>query len=177
MVPDIKKILYVTDLSKNAAYAFRYAVRMLYAFDAQIHILSVLKKLDPVGEVPVITQMGPGAFQKLREENRRQVIERLEKRIDSFSKRELNEEQAKKLRERITIEVLEGDPSVEILKKADEVDVDMVVMGTHSKEIFTYTFLGRVAQRVLRNIRKPVLVVPLPKKKGELSFTDDDILA
>jgi nucleotide-binding universal stress UspA family protein len=177
MIPDIKKILYVTDLSKNAAYAFRYAVRMLYSFDARIQILSVLKKLDPVGAVPVITQMGESTFQNLREENRKQVDSRLQKRINAFCKKELNEKDAKKLMDRISIEVIEGDPSVEILRKAEESDIGLVVMGTHSKEIFTYTFLGGVTQRVLRHIRKPVLVVPLPKGEVELSFRSDDILS
>jgi len=33
MIPDIKKILYVTDLSQNASYAFRYAVKSMQSYD------------------------------------------------------------------------------------------------------------------------------------------------
>jgi len=36
-------------------------------------------------------------------------------------------------------------------------------MGTHGKGWITYTFLGSVAERVLRRSRKPVFIIPLPK--------------
>jgi len=39
MIPEIKKILYATDLSKNASYAFFYAVDMARRNDAKIVIL------------------------------------------------------------------------------------------------------------------------------------------
>ena len=64
----------------------------------------------------------------------------------------------------------------EALKAADKEDVDMVIMGANSKEVLNYTFLGRVTQRVLRHIRKPVLVVPIPKGTFELSFKENDTL-
>ena len=76
--------------------------------------------------------------------------------------------------EKISIMVKEGDPSVVILKTADTEDVDMVIMGTNSKGILSYTFLGNVTKRVLRHIRKPVLVVPVPKGSFELSFKGND---
>jgi len=45
MVPDIKKILYATDLSENARYAFGYAVSMASHHDAKIRgeSLQILK--------------------------------------------------------------------------------------------------------------------------------------
>ena len=39
MIPEIKKILYATDLSKNSAYAFLYAVDMAKRHNARIVIL------------------------------------------------------------------------------------------------------------------------------------------
>ncbi len=176
MVPEIKKILYVTDLSRNAAYAFRYAVRFMRAFNAEIVILTVVKGFSPVDEVPVVVQMGEGTFKKAREETLRNVIERLKIRLENYGKKELSDDERKKMMEKITIEVKEGDPSVEILKAAESEDVDMVIMGAHSKEVLNYTFLGRVTQRVLRHIRKPVLVVPIPRGSFELSFREDDTL-
>jgi len=41
MSSQIKTILYATDLSKNSAFAFRYAVDMAKTHDARIVILHV----------------------------------------------------------------------------------------------------------------------------------------
>ena len=42
-IPPIKKILYATDLSENARYAFGYAVSLANQYDAKITILHVLE--------------------------------------------------------------------------------------------------------------------------------------
>ena len=46
MIPDIKRILYTTDLSQNAAHAFRYAISFSKKFDAEIVLLHVLEELS-----------------------------------------------------------------------------------------------------------------------------------
>ena len=50
MIPKIKNILYATDLSKNSAYAFRYAVNTAQKHDANIHILHVIESLSSHAE-------------------------------------------------------------------------------------------------------------------------------
>jgi len=47
MIPEIKKILYTTDLSQNSAYAFRYAVNSAKKHDASITILHVVEEMAP----------------------------------------------------------------------------------------------------------------------------------
>ena len=44
MTPDIKRILYATDLSGNSAYAFGYAMNLAKKYDAEITILHVIDK-------------------------------------------------------------------------------------------------------------------------------------
>ena len=46
MLPSIKEILYATDLSKNSAFAFRYAVKLANVLDAKITILYILPMMD-----------------------------------------------------------------------------------------------------------------------------------
>ncbi len=176
MIPEIKRILYVTDLSRNAAYAFRYAVRFMKSFDAEIIILTVVRSFSPVDQVPVVVQMGEDRFRKAREETLKDVLTRLKRRLENYANKELQGDERKKMMEMIRIEVKEGDPSVEILKAAEKEDVDIVIMGANSKEVLKYTFLGGVTQRVLRHIRKPALVVPIPRGSFELSFKENDTL-
>ncbi len=47
MIPEIKKILYTTDLSPNSAYAFRYAINSAKKHDATIIILHVVEEIAP----------------------------------------------------------------------------------------------------------------------------------
>lgn len=51
-----------------------------------------------------------------------------------------------------------------ILSMADGYNCDMIIMGTHGKGIIGNAFLGSTAKRVLRRTRKPILIIPLPKK-------------
>ena len=46
MIPEIKRILYATDLSDNSAYAFRYAMNSAIKHDAGIIILHVFEHYD-----------------------------------------------------------------------------------------------------------------------------------
>ena len=176
MIPEINKILYVTDLSKNSAYAFRYAVKSLQSFDAEIIILSVVKSFSPVDQVPLVAQMGEDKFKKARADTLENVRQRLERRLENYKQKELNNEEQQKIAGKIFIKVMEGDPTATILETAEAENVDMVIMGANSKDVFSYTFLGNVTKRVLRRIRKPVLVVPIPKGSFELSFKGNDTL-
>ena len=45
MTPQIRKILYATDLSKNSAFAFQYALDMAEKYDAKIVILHVIEPI------------------------------------------------------------------------------------------------------------------------------------
>lgn len=51
MIPKINHFLYATDLSKNSAYAFRYAINSAEKHDTQIHILHVQEKIPSAAYV------------------------------------------------------------------------------------------------------------------------------
>jgi nucleotide-binding universal stress UspA family protein len=48
MIPQIKTILFATDLSKNAAYAFYFAVQIAKRVEAKIVILHAVEPLPPM---------------------------------------------------------------------------------------------------------------------------------
>jgi nucleotide-binding universal stress UspA family protein len=66
--------------------------------------------------------------------------------------------------------VIEGEPAVEILRKADELDCDVIIMGTHGKGWITHAFLGSVAEKVLSRVKKPVYIIPIPKGETDITF-------
>ena len=169
MIAEIKDILYATDLSPNSAYAFRYALRFAKKNDARLHILHVIE--SPLREY--LALMFPNLDQKQlkrkAEENRKGEVRRIRGRIQAVAKKELPRS-AETTRRVASIEVVEGEPVVEILKKAEELDCDLVVLGTHGKGPVEHAFLGSVAEKVLQRITRPVFIIPLPKGKTDVTF-------
>lgn len=54
---------------------------------------------------------------------------------------------------------LAGDPSHEIVKHANSIDADLIVMATHGRSGFRKLLLGSVADRVITTSSVPVLLV------------------
>jgi nucleotide-binding universal stress UspA family protein len=172
MIPRIKNILYTTDLSKNSAYAFRYAINSAQKHDAQIHILLVIETTSPSTERLLETVLSHDKIEKVRQETKESLIRQIENRLTEFAKRELKDD-PDTLERVATIMVRIGDPAEEILKKAEETNCDIVIMGTHGKGVITHAFLGSVSEKVLHRISKPVFIIPLPK--GETDITLGEI--
>lgn len=171
MISDIKKILYTTDLSQNSAHAFRYAVYFAKKFDAEIIILHVIEGASQEAVKALELYLDKQYLKETLEKSVDHAVERIKDRLKIFCDKELADdpEFAKKI---ASIEAYRGYPEEEILKKAEALNCDAIIMGAHEKGI-THTFLGTVAKRVLRRSRKPVFVIPLPKGKTDISFYDD----
>ena len=172
MIPKIQNVLYATDLSKNSAYAFRYAVNTARKHDAKIHLLHVIETPSPAAEAMLMLHIDPDKIDQRRRESQQNLVRRIEERLKQFSERELRDD-SETLKRVVGIHVVIGDPASEILNKTDELDCDTVIMGTNGKGAISHTFLGSVSERVLRRIRKPVYVIPLPK--GETDITLGEI--
>ena len=57
-----------------------------------------------------------------------------------------------------------GNAAEEIIKAADEINVDLIAMSTHGRSGIRRWAFGSVTDRVLREGHKPVLVVRAPKE-------------
>ena len=163
MIPEIKRILYATDLSPNSAYAFLYAINSAKKHDAGVIILHVVEEMAPFFEEK--------RLKTISEKKIAEAMDRIEKRLMVFCDRELKNDPECADRV-VSIEVCQGYPPEEILRKADELDCDVIVMGTHGKGIIRHSFLGSAAQKVLRRVRKPVFIIPLPEEETEITFHD-----
>jgi nucleotide-binding universal stress UspA family protein len=60
----------------------------------------------------------------------------------------------------VGVEVREGRPAEEIVKRAAALRADLLVIGAHGRSGFEKWVLGSVTERVLRSAHAPVLVVP-----------------
>ena len=171
MTPDIKKILYATDLSDNSAYAFRYAINSALKHDAGIVILHVFERVPTSCRSVVDLYLDADLRKQFFNEKVSDTIDRVRKRLKIFCDKEFSGETEHATRIE-SIEVCEGFPAGEILEKADAFNCDAIVMGTHGKGLIGHAFLGSTAKRVLRRTRKPVFIIPLPKGETDITFHD-----
>ena len=169
MIPRIKKILYATDLTDNSAYAFRYAVNSAQKHDAQIIILHVLESIPTSVESLMGIYVEQTQVQNLWDKVMKEQTQRIHDRLKEFAKRELQND-PETLKRVTQILVVKGEPVLEILKKVNELDCDIIIMGTHGKGAITHAFLGSVAEKVLQRVAKPVFVIPIPKGETDITF-------
>ena len=117
---------------------------------------------------PYLTE---GQEKKISEEKIAYVKDRIKKRLKIFCEKELKNDS--ECADRVeSIELCGGFPPDVILRKADEFNCDVIVMGTHGKGIIRNTLLGSSSKRVLRRTRKPVFVIPLPKEEADIGLGD-----
>jgi nucleotide-binding universal stress UspA family protein len=59
---------------------------------------------------------------------------------------------------------VQGSTADTILRKANELDVDMIVVGSHGRGAMYQMLVGSVSEAVLHGAKVPVLVVPTHKR-------------
>jgi len=61
-------------------------------------------------------------------------------------------------------DVVEGSPAAAIIDYADQNEPDLIIMATHGSTGMGRWALGSVADKVVRHVKVPVLLVPSAKK-------------
>lgn len=163
MVPEIKKILYATDLSESARYAFGYAADLAQRYGAMMTILYVMENMSQIVETEVKETIGQKEWDKLKLDRLHHVTKKTKSRLEDFCQ-EMNSEidSCRLLVEDIL--VTRGNPPEEILNTSKDINADMIVMGSYGYNILEDILIGGTARRVVKQSEKPVLVVRLPKK-------------
>ena len=162
MIPEIRLILFATDLSENSRFAFSYAASLANRYSAKIVILHVLEEISPGASMHLNHMLGGEHWKEFQSQRRQDVFNTVQKRLAEF---------CEDRREKLTscpfvineILVKTGEPVGEILKQAHHFRADMIVMGTHGQGRFTDAMMGSTARRVVRRSKVPVLVVRLPE--------------
>ncbi|WP_327051628.1 universal stress protein [Halomicrococcus gelatinilyticus] len=144
-----ERVLIPTDGSRSAEGAARHGIVIAAAFDASVHLISVVADRER-GE-------------RLAEEQARDAVSTLEELV----------EQESDLSCQTVVEY--GSPHEAVLSYASENDTDLIVLGTHGRRGLGRVLLGSVTQRVVRLSNEPVVAVP-PQAIGRESGGYDRIL-
>ncbi len=162
MLPDVKKILYASDIEQGSRPAFRAAVSLCGHYDAEITFLHVIEPLSASAQSIVKTMMNDASLLELHDDSLQHLREILKERIDAFCDSELEPEE-RPAENQIATRVEEGAPDQVILRIADEIDADVIVMGCRKHNAVSQFLLGSTANKVMHQSQRPVLIVPLKK--------------
>ncbi len=151
-----KKILFATTASPSCDHAARVAFDMAKRYGAELFVFHVLG-------VPT------RGFSQFVKDVRTGELVTLDEDYLAWVKEEMKNTYAVQLKnyESCTIEALPGVPHTEILRAARKKDVDIIVMGstTREEDEGTYTYrntAGSTLQAVAKSARCPVLVIGRP---------------
>jgi len=170
---DIKNILYATDLSENARYAFAYAISLADLYRANLILLHVLSEIPDLIDKNITGYLDETQWESIRESHFREATETLiAKRRDRALVSDILNGFAAKAKADFgdhsipsdEIVVKKGNPVTVILETAAEKQCDLIVMGTHGRGKLADAMMGSTARRIVRRSRKPVLVIRLPEK-------------
>ncbi|MBW2635193.1 MAG: universal stress protein, partial [Deltaproteobacteria bacterium] len=134
MVPDIKRILYATDLSDTARHAVRYACSIGHQYNAKVTLLHVIP--DIVEEISMGTgvnladHMGKKEWESFNKNGIEAAKIAIHNRIKETSRRVTREIPQCPLNEE-NVEVRVGNPVEQILYTTRKGNYDLIIMGTH----------------------------------------------
>lgn len=144
----MKTILFPTDFSKNASHAAEYAGMLAKIYDTNIVVLNTYF-------IPMVPE-NPMAYeaQSAIESNKEEAIKDLEKFTATLiSKAHLHPA-------RVSQRVVYGFPAEKIIEVANEINADMIVMGTKGASDILDKWLGTNAQKVMKEAICPVWIIP-----------------
>lgn len=137
-----ERILVPTDGSDNATAVIEEAMDVAGQYGATVHGLYVVN----TGAVPTTDVQFREEYVEHGQELGVEAVEAIEAAGDVAGVE-------------TTTVVRNGTPHEEILEYTRENDVDLIVLGTHGRSGLSRALLGSVAERVIRQADRPVLVV------------------
>lgn len=150
----MQQVLFPTDFSDHAEYAFEYLLEIAAKGAQQITLLHVqdkprLKKhlAHRLDEFDAIDQ---------------QRLHTLKTRINAISSASVSEI------------LCHGSPTEEILKQ--NAGTSLIVMGTHGRGYMNELFMGSVSHNIARHASAPILLIPKPFNKNRTKIQGDNSL-
>jgi nucleotide-binding universal stress UspA family protein len=145
----LKQILCAVDFRPSSLAGSRHALALAQENRARIELLTVLEGMRE-SEVDELLEAVQPETEGLREVSLRQLRERV--RDDARLWCDVQEN------------VLTGRAADVLLRRADELEADLIVMGTGDRLHLHGVWLGSTTGRILRQAHCPVLIVPGPER-------------
>lgn len=156
--PNIKTILYATDLGDHTRPVFRHALALAKLYDAKIIMLHVVEPIGETARAVISAYISHELSEELLKDTMQSLVVKMKDRLRRFFEEECDDEKVcANVKE---VVVVAGKPSEEILRIAEEDKADLIVLGKSSRTVRGLRVMGSTARRVSRIATVPVLVVP-----------------
>lgn len=156
--PNIKNILYATDLGDNTRPVFRHALALAKLYEAKIIMLHVVEPIGETAKAVISAYISQDLSEELLKDTMQSLVNTMKDRLRRFFEEECDDEKVcANVKE---VVVVAGKPSEEILRIAEEDKADLIVLGKSSRTVRGLRVMGSTARRVSRIAAVPVLVVP-----------------
>lgn len=136
----IRTILFPTDFSETSTRAFGYACELARENRAKLVAVHVLEPVPPLVADGIVI---PCDLEGARDAAQQRLWNLTPNQSGLEFEREL----------------CDGPAAATIVKTAEEISADLIVMGTHGRSGVRRLLLGSVAEEVLRHAHCPVLLV------------------
>jgi nucleotide-binding universal stress UspA family protein len=147
---DLHRILVPMDFSKHSHNALTYAAAFAEKFGAEIYLLHVVQNLAVFFPDVVALTTPPETSGEELAAAARSALERVVK-------------ESRPGDIKVHGEVRQGTPFYEIVRFAQEKNIDLIVMGTHGRTGLVHVLMGSVTEKVVRKAPCPVLTVRHPE--------------
>ncbi|MCI0489706.1 MAG: universal stress protein [Blastocatellia bacterium] len=137
----LKEVLFTTDFSEASARAFDYALTFAAKFDAKLFVLHIIDD-DSI------------EFYKTAEIYQ---DDKLKDRVEEFLREYVNGLPGSELV--TSVHVVEGRAESEIVRFAEEHEIDLIAIATRGHSLLEEELLGTTADRVIRHAPCPVMAV------------------
>ncbi len=149
----IHTILCPVDFSDASRKAVQYAKEFATSMGSVVHLLNVVEPRPMAVDITLNYVPLEEDFEQAAEEDLQIIVQ---------------EFQLAGLKVESSIEI--GNPSDVILDKSQDLDVNLLIMGSHGKKGLSRLIMGSVAETVVRKANCPVLIV----KAEEREFIGDE---
>jgi len=138
-----QNIVIATDGSENSRKAISYGIKIAKLSGATVYAIHVVDTLSVVSE---IWTAGKELIQELMIKDGKKILSETKKIIEDSGVE-------------VKDVLLDGHPGEEIIKFAENNNIDLIVMGTLGATGLEKFLMGSVAEKVVRHSKVPVMVV------------------
>jgi len=148
-----KNILVPTDFSEDSDLAFQMALSIAATYQARIFLLHVISNMLQRSLSDYCHDQG--------------IVDRVLNESIVYSNEKLKEAIDKGQKNgniKVIPDVRKGQPYEEILKEASERKIDLIVIASHGETGLKKYFMGSVTEKVMKEAKCPVLLIPSQEK-------------
>jgi nucleotide-binding universal stress UspA family protein len=151
-----KRLLVPLDGSRFASRALPYAAEVAQHFSAEVILIqgvkpatSVIDAATPIGVSAAASEIAVQAALQADKRNAARARRYLSGKVRKIRSRHIQS----------SYRVLRGDIAHSIIEFSEKQNIDLVVMTTHGKSVLRRALMGSVADVIIRESGRPVLVI------------------